>query len=122
MAVGRELLYPGQKSNIYGVTKSARCHARDFIEDLSPVEQKKVNRLLLRAANSGPIWNEQKSKYIKDDILEFKSKQIRLFYFYDRSDIILTHGWIKKANRPREYNEQIKKACQLRQDYHLGGG
>lgn len=120
MAGERELLYEGQKSNIYGVTKSAKCPARDFIEDLSDAEQKKVVRLLLRAANGGPIWNEQKSKYI-EGILEFKSKQIRLFYFYDRAAVVLTHGWIKKANRPREYRDQIKKARRLKDVYSRGG-
>jgi hypothetical protein len=68
-------------------------------------------------ATAGPLLNEQKSRSLRDGILEFKSRQgDRLLWFYPpgaRGETIITHGFHKGAPLTTE----IERAKRLRDQY-----
>jgi len=114
------LILSGDKFEIYGLVVNGTCEAECFLNELSDKEKAKITPLLDYTANNGLLRNEQKFKYIRDDIFEFKGFQSRLLCFFDKGRlIILSHGCIKKRNKldPSE----IKKARKRKEDYFSKG-
>ncbi|MCF6178583.1 MAG: type II toxin-antitoxin system RelE/ParE family toxin [Geopsychrobacter sp.] len=71
-------------------------------------------RMALHGQRSLPT---DRCHHIDDGIWQFRADDIRVFWFYDKGNVIIcTHGFIKKVNRtPRK---QIDKAKTVRAEYH----
>lgn len=111
------IIYRGKQYDIYSVTDGGRSYATDFIKDLQQNDQKKVVALLQRAADHGLPRNEERFHKLKGcDIYEFKSFQVRLLCFRDKTRlIILTHGFLKKGNSTPK--NEIERAVKLQKEY-----
>jgi hypothetical protein len=73
--------------------------AEEFYLALSVADQAKVNGLLKQMADHGKIVNREKFRQVEGSIFEFKSFQIRISCYRDRSCWYLLHGFLKKKNR-----------------------
>lgn len=99
----------------YAVRANGRMPAREFIQDLSEQDQRKLAALFQRIADHGRIHNREKFKKVEGDIFEFKSFQVRVGCFRLRSTWFLTHGFIKKSDRwPKA---EIKRAVRIRSEH-----
>ncbi|MEN8227748.1 MAG: type II toxin-antitoxin system RelE/ParE family toxin [Bacteroidota bacterium] len=87
------------------------------------LDDKSREKILFNIWKSRETSDPELFKKLTGDICEFrtrfKSKQFRLFAFWDKSDdktlVIATHGFVKKSQKiPKK---EIKKAEQLRRDY-----
>ena len=116
-----ELLLEGTVFGIYALRRSRdgvdHCPALEFINRMTESSRKSMLGVLRRHADFGPILNEQKSRQLRDDIYEFKSRQgDRLLWFYSPSHrglTIITHGFHKGARLRTE----IERAIALRLEY-----
>jgi mRNA-degrading endonuclease RelE of RelBE toxin-antitoxin system len=77
---------------------------KEYFEDLSDADRAKMQTLLERMATHGEIRNKEKFRHEGDGFYCFKSFKRRLMCFFDRNDIVITHGFTKKRDRldPRE--------------------
>lgn len=108
----RFLLYTGPRFDLYEVVVDDRHLLREFIDELSEADQKKLVALFKHAAEHGPPRNEQKFKKLSDDLFEFKSFQIRIFCaFRGKSILVLTHGIKKKKDRHDQ--KDLQKAREI---------
>jgi len=84
--------------------------AKDFLDKLDN-KARETNDPELFKKISGDIWEFR---------TRFKSKQFRLFAFWDKSGtkttlVIATHGFVKKTQKTPK--KEIEKAEKLRKDY-----
>jgi phage-related protein len=95
--------------------------AKGFLDDLDAKSREKV---LFNIWKSRETNDPELFKKLSGDIWEFrtrfKSKQIRLLAFWDKSSgketlVIATHGFIKKSQKTPI--KEIEKAIQLRREY-----
>lgn len=80
------------------------CPTIDFLhlaEANHPEALERLTALFDRTAENGPPNNTTKFKYLKGSaqIYEFKAKPLRVFCFFDGSDIVCTNGAIKDKDR-----------------------
>jgi hypothetical protein len=117
----RILLIAGQRFSVYAIVVGqggvSHCPASDFIEQMSEASRKSILNVMKQHAIAGPLLNEQKSRNLRDGILEFKSRQgDRLLWFYPpgtRGETVITHGFHKGA----PLNAEIERAKRLRDQY-----
>jgi phage-related protein len=95
--------------------------AKGFLDDLDAKSREKV---LFNIWKSRETNDPELFKKLSGDIWEFrtrfKSKQIRLLAFWDKTGsketlVIATHGFIKKSQKTPI--KEIEKAIQLRREY-----
>ena len=112
----------GRSYAIFTISNGGRCIVRDFIKALNTSDQKKIVALLKRTAEHGTPKNTEKFDSIQGTSLwEFKSFQIRIFCFFNKSKmIILTHGFIKKKQKTPK--QEIEKALRLMKEYQKETG
>jgi phage-related protein len=88
---------------IYALKTGNSCLAEEFLDIQSsqmPDEVAKMMRLLDNAARDGQPRNKEKCNTLGDKIFEFKTKKLRLAWFWDAGCIIVcSHGWIKKSQK-----------------------
>ncbi|OGO24799.1 MAG: hypothetical protein A2Z28_01550 [Chloroflexi bacterium RBG_16_51_9] len=114
-----ELQYRGQKFNIYAIINDdGRCPSIDFLEQVKqndPASHKSLVNLYTRHADHGPIKNIRKSRLLRGNLLEFKSRQgDRILYFYlPAGKTILTNGFHKGVPAETEY----RKAERMREQF-----
>ncbi len=118
-----EIISEGERVSVAFLCDGDRCETREFIEELSRPDQRKVFNLLTRFSNIGRIHNEQKFKKLTNTkIFEFKpTSQVRLLSFWGRQGdqaIVVAFGVVKKKGSLRM--RDIERAEALRQSY-LGG-
>ena len=95
--------------------------AREFLDNL---DEKSRDKILFNIWKSRETNDPSLFKKLSSDIWEFrtryKSKQLRLLAFWDKSDtkttlVIATHGFVKKTQRiPKQ---EIERAVQLQYEY-----
>ena len=109
-------LYSGDKWSIRALADSHRCRAQEYINDLQPADQDRIESLLERTADHGPPKNEEKFKKLEGKLFEFKSYQDRLpCFFHGPGVLIVTHGYRKKSNKAPK--SEIRRAAALRAAY-----
>ena len=94
--------------------------AKDFLDTL---DDKSREKILFNIWKSRETNDPELFKKLTGTIWEFrtrfKSKQYRLFAFWEKSGeknlVIATHGFVKKT--PKTPKKEIQKAEQLRKDY-----
>lgn len=94
--------YQGSKLSIeLLVQKSGACPTRDFLEELSASDRRKVDHLFQMMAEKGKITNREKFKKVEgsENIFEFKSFQIRLLCFFALGGrLVICHSAKKKKD------------------------
>lgn len=73
--------------------------AKDFIEGLDVSDQRKLDTLFRRLAETGKIFNKEQFKIVEGHIFEFKRYQVRVGCFQIKTRWLLTHGFIKKQDK-----------------------
>ena len=103
-----ELLRSGEALNLYALVVNGKCLIRDFINSLENRPKKQVVKLLEQRANRLDLFDDQKFRYIGDDIFELKTRSgVRILCFWSgQRTLILTHGFSK----PTKKVLQIEKA------------
>jgi hypothetical protein len=96
------------------------CPAEEYLTSLgkdNPASHKSLLGVLRAHADQGPLLNPKKSRDLRDDIYEFKSRQgARLLWFYGPGrQTILTHGFFKAKGSPA--GTEIDKAVRLRAQF-----
>lgn len=112
--------FSGEKFTIRILSEKESFELEEFIEKTLPErDRKQVYARLQRASEVGPPTTEEQCREIGDGIFEFKTKNVRIFWFYDRRWLILlSHARMKKDVRVKE---EIRKAKLLRKRYFEEG-
>lgn len=80
------------------------------------LKEKMIARLKFLADTVPPIMNDRISEKLKDNLFELKisrgNDNIRLFFFYFKKHIVITHGFLKKTRRTPQ--REIERAEHLR--------
>ena len=101
---------------LYFVHPNGKCPVEDdFFNDpkqVSKAQKAKLVALLRRYAVEGELKGEQRIRRLKGkvrDFWEIKSRQHRLFFFKEGEHIVITHGFVKKADalRPEEEDRML---------------
>jgi hypothetical protein len=93
------------------------CPAEDFILQMGETSRKSLVATLKRHKDHGPVLNEEKSRYLYQDIYEFKTRQgDRVYYFYDINQFtILTHGSVKPKGK--QLSNEVSRAVEIKDLY-----
>jgi phage-related protein len=113
-------LASGPKCELYALMVRGKCQIQDYIPSLQKEDQKKVAALLKHFCLSGPPTNEEKFRYLGDDIWELKtSSGIRILSFFLtpswRQRLVLTHGFRKPHQKVLQREKE--KAMEWREEY-----
>ena len=116
-----EILYSGTMFSIRAVIENGQCLVRDFIDSLDEKAQKSIFALLKRSGDHGPPSNKEKFRKLTDEeLFEFKDYQTRILCHFDKGGIIiLTHGFLKKKDKPPK--SEIRRAYELLDHYRKEG-
>lgn len=119
--MARLRIYVGRICSLWwGADASGQFHARDYFDDLKPVEKAKFEALFERLADTGRINNTDHFRKESDDIYCFKGGQHRLSCFQERRRWILLHGFRKKTNKDKRLRREIERAERIRIEYLQG--
>ena len=95
-----------------------------FVADLTPAEQKKLDRAIRRLSDRGLPGNIQKGRALKGhpNLFEVKERGLRVFWFEtaertvsDTRILVLTHGFRKKSDRTPQ--TELDRAEWLKAEY-----
>jgi len=106
------------------IKPNGRCPTEDFLDSINKkVDIPYIENVLGHLQEHGPKLTGKHVKYLEDGIYELRiqtvSGQFRLLYFFfDETKIIITHGFHKKEKKKDVYNPQLKTALQYKQDYY----
>ena len=92
----------------------------EFLESLSPRMKAKILRDLDLLEDRGNTLREPYSKHLEDGIFELRTKlgsdiTRSLYFFFDGSRIIITHGFVKKQEKTPI--SEIQRAKEYRADW-----
>ena len=114
----RELIL-GPAFNVYALVIDGKCETESFLavaDKNDEDEWASMLSLLDRVSKHGPPKNEQKSRDVGGDVLEFKAKSLRICYFFDAGRMIIcTHGFQKPTKKVQ--NREIKQAIKIHSLY-----
>jgi len=98
----------------YAVCANRSMPAKKFIEGLDEGDQRKLDVLFRKMAETGKLFNKQQFRLVKEKIYEFKRHQIRVGCFQLETSWVLTHGFIKKSDRWP--SSEIKRAKRISEE------
>jgi hypothetical protein len=104
-----------QRTIEYAICANGSMPAKEFIEVLDERELRQMDTLFRRMADTGKIFNKEQFKQVKDKIYEFKRYQTRVGCFQIGTRWVLTHGFIKKADRWR--NSEVERAERIMEEH-----
>ena len=93
---------------------NGKIPVQEFLKKLNPKMRAKMYGMLVILQEKGNMLREPYSKYIGDGIFELRCKfgsditRVMYFFYYDRK-IVLTNGFIKKAQKTPPEEIQIAK-------------
>ena len=92
----------------------------EFLDCLSPKMKAKILRDLDLLEDKGNTLREPYSKHLEDGIFELRTKLASditraLYFFYDGSRIVITHGFVKKQEKTPP--AEILRAKEYRADW-----
>ena len=99
---------------------NGKIPVQEFLKKLNPKMRAKMYGMLVILQEKGNMLREPYSKYIGDGIFELRCKfgsditRVMYFFYYDRK-IVLTNGFIKKAQKTPQ--EEIQTAKKRRIDF-----
>jgi phage-related protein len=105
---------------IYYKTRRGAVPAREFVEKLTVKVQSKIRKQILLLSYEGPKLKRPYADYLRDGIYELRVKfspnEYRvLYFFFLRTNIILTHGFVKKSDKVPE--SEIEKAIKYKLEF-----
>lgn len=111
---------PKWNVKFYIKSNNNRCPTQEFLDDLSKPEIFFIERSIDRLSEHGNNLKRPHADYLRDGIYELRVRtnqgQYRLFYFFfDGTEIIITHGYPKKTSKVRD--QEIQKAIEYRKDH-----
>ncbi len=95
------------------------CQVKEFLDSLPDRAQNRMVDLMKRMANLGKITNIEHFSPLGEGIYEFKVHSpypVRLYCFFDSSDVICTHGSTKRGRR--HLRTEIEKTKRIRSLYN----
>lgn len=98
----------------YAVCANRSMPAKEFIEGLDEGDQRKLDVLFRKMAETGKLFNKEQFKLVKEKIYEFKRHQIRIGCFQVETSWVLTHGFKKKTDRWPQ--NELKRAERIREE------
>lgn len=112
----RAEIFTQDRWTILMLRANRRVLAAEHIQELTPSDRSRVLALLHRVAEVGPPTNVRQNRKLEGHILELKSAQTRLLYFFDGPHrIVVTHAFTKKQQKlPRR---ELDRANRLRDEY-----
>jgi hypothetical protein len=101
---------------VFYETEDGNCPVEEFLDGLDRKEKAKVLAAIDLLEEEGPSLRRPYADLLKDGIHELRvhvSKvRYRILYFFcDRTDIILTHGFKKKIGKVSEIEISRAKKC-----------
>lgn len=107
----REVVDDGPERTIeYAIAVNGAKPAKEFIRGLNDAEQRKLDVLFQRMADTGRIFNKEQFKQVEGKIYEFKRHQVRIGCFQMGRRWLLTHGFRKKSKKwPRSEIERAQR-------------
>ena len=104
---------------IYAMSQRGEIFVRDFILSLPEKVGSKVAEQIKYLSITGPLAKPPYIGLLRDKIYElrvtFGHLEPRILYFFNKHDIILTHGFLKKT--PAVPPEEINRAIAIRNEY-----
>jgi len=106
-------------------TSSLKCPAADFLDSLTGKAAQKVTWVLKLIEETPKVPKEYFKKLLPYDIWEvrirFSGEKYRILSFlYNNSQLILTHGFVKKTQKTPK--NEINKALAYREEFLNNGG
>lgn len=105
----------GAKFAIVLLSEAEQFEFERFFEELPQRDQREVDQILELMAEHGPITNIEKSRPLGEGVYEFKTTNVRIFWFYDADRVVLiSHG--KKKNeltKNKQYGPEIARVVEL---------
>ena len=100
--------------------ENGRVPVDEFLRELPPKLRAKVAGLFINIENSDLYFKMPHSKYLVDDIYEFRvqfaNDIARVFYFFiHNGKIVLTNGFVKKTQKTPL--KEIERAKEYKKDY-----
>ncbi|MEI7528697.1 MAG: type II toxin-antitoxin system RelE/ParE family toxin [Elusimicrobiota bacterium] len=104
---------------IYFVSRRGENFVRDFILSLPGKVGCKVAEHIKYLSLTGPLAKSQYVSYLQDKIFElrvtFAHYEPRVLYFFSGSNIVLTHGFLKKTRAVPQ--AEIDRAKTIRNEF-----
>ncbi len=104
---------------IYAMSQRGDIFVRDFILSLPEKAGSKVAEHIKYLSVTGPFAKPPYIGLLSDKIYElrvtFGHLEPRILYFFNKRDIVLTHGFLKKT--PAVPPEEIDRAITIRNEY-----
>ena len=99
---------------------TGECPIRTFLDGLGTKERAKILAAVDLLEEEGPNLHRPYTDYLRDGIHELRVRVSRiryrvLYFFCNRSEIVLTHGITKKTGRVPE--TEIDRAVRCRKDW-----
>jgi hypothetical protein len=114
-----EVLRKGSaKRLVWAADNSGKFRGRAYFENLDMREQAKFEPAFAQIAETGEYRNPEKFRYERDGISVFKIHKHRLSCFLDEGgDVVILHGFGKKATRAKREARELDKAVSLKVEY-----
>jgi len=91
----------------------------DFFTQLQATDENEFDKMLALlswSAGDGPPKNREKCNPVGDGVFEFKTKRVRICWFYDAGQLIIcTHGFLK--GKPKAQDREIASAKKIKREY-----
>lgn len=105
---------------IFHKTKHGRVPVQEFINKLNVKTETKVRKYISLLSQEGPDLRRPYSDYLKEGMYELRIKlspnNYRILYFFvQRTAIVLTHGFVKKTGKVPD--REIKKAIKYKLEF-----
>lgn len=101
------------------MSQRGEIFVRDFILSLPEKVGSKVAEHIKYLSLTGPLAKPPYVGFLRDKIYElrvtFGHFEPRILYFFNKHDIVLTHGFLKKT--PAVPPEEINRAISIRKEY-----
>jgi phage-related protein len=98
--------------------ENGKVHVGEFIKNQKPEVQEQLINALKNLRNLGHDLREPQVKYLGKQIYELRERNgrvhYRLYFFYDGSQIVITHGVVTDH---KKVNVQIEYAVDCRNTY-----
>ena len=108
----------GRAWTLYAIEHNGQCRLNEFMNEVSLThadEFAKLESIIDRLAETGPLTNEHIFKPLRRDFWEIKTGVLRLICFTRGESIFVTRGFIKQTQRTP--NDHIKEAIWLRSEF-----
>lgn len=112
-------MYNGKYQVKFYNTKKGECPVQEFLDSLTEKERVKSVKLIMVLSEEGPNLKRPYSDFLRDSIhelrVQFSKNDFRiLYFFYERDNIIMTHGFTKKSDKVP--NSEIDKALKYKKE------